>query len=163
MLPHVHLPEQASPMQAKMSHLLEKALGVATQHNLVAFKQWVERELDGYPPSVAIPEYRCVPVEITSPALAEGSCFKTPEQFAQCYVPHSMPDIEKIVAESDPHSLRKFPLPPDMLNDLKEQYPMACDGEPTLAVQVCAFASIIEAVRSELLYWCLTLRQRGIP
>src|SRR5215510_12662020 len=95
MLPHVHLPEQASPMQAKMSHLLEKALGVATQHNLVAFKQWVERELDGYPPSVAIPEYRCVPVEITSPALADVSCFKTPEQFAQCYVPHSMPDIEK--------------------------------------------------------------------
>ncbi|MFQ6537677.1 MULTISPECIES: hypothetical protein [Aphanothece] len=47
-----------------ISDLLRKALLVARKLGLVEFRQWIERELNGYDSHVDVPDYRRVRAEL---------------------------------------------------------------------------------------------------
>jgi hypothetical protein len=153
--------------QNDISDLLRKALFAATKLGLDDFKDWVNKELNGYREG-EVPEYRktratisfknpyhgLIPVHFGSEEIADAFC--------ECDIRDPIGNIVSILSKRD--DSKSGPIYP--LTQKQEQFLISQqDGlqlPPVRTISIDALATIVDVVRTKILEWSLKLEQEGI-
>ena len=161
------LQELASDKSNDVADLLRKALIVATKLKIEDFKQWINWELNGYDKTCPeVPRYRRIRGELRVWNPFHGyQPFVLPTQLENevCNIKYRAPignAVSTVAHQTADHSPPQYPLDPRHRNFLMSR--MEIPLEPVLMVSVTQLDTVIDAVRSAILYWSLKLEEEGI-
>jgi hypothetical protein len=164
----IELQRQATDPSARVTELLRKALIVATKLQIPEFREWAQRELNGYPTG-EVPEYRNLQGEVKVRNPYRGwipVMFEDPElqeQLSLSGVHQSVGEIENLVADARGHGFLTQSFPPRTERQLMADPHMARLGMvPKLVISPTQLSAVIEAVRNIVLEWSLRLERDGI-
>ena len=163
----LEIQRMATENKEDISDLLRKAFLVATKLKLTDFRDWVDKELNGYRKG-PVPEYRgvkakvwlknpyhgLIPVVFQSKEIANVVC--------NIYIRDPIGNLVSILEKqskgmSDPI----YPLTPEQEHFLITHQ----DGihlPPIRTVSVSALSTIIDIVRTQILNWSLKLEEKGV-
>ena len=157
----------ATDSQQDIADLLRKALLVATKLKLEDFKNWISKELDGYREG-KVPKYReaRASVYLKNPYHGLIPVYFDTEEIADVFCNIDIRDpignIVSILSKQDNSKTGPiYPLTPAQVNFLLSQQ----DGlniPPVRTISSSALATILDAVRTNILEWSLKLEEKGI-
>lgn len=157
----------ATESQHDISDLLRKALLAATKLTLEDFKDWVNQELNGYRDG-EVPNYRKIRASVYLKNPYHGLVpvhFPTQEiydAFCSIEVRDPIGNLVAILAKQDDSKTGPiYPLTPQQEHFLISQQ----DGlnlPPVRTISNSAVATILDAVRTQILEWSLKLEEKGI-
>ena len=164
----LQLQEFASDSDHDIADLLRKALVVATKLQLSDFKEWVLSELNGYKDSGHLPEYRrirgdlrvqnpyhgLIPFIITEPEIRD--------LVTQILVCESVSSIQQLVHSRESRSAICFFFGPEQEAALMRMQEGFSPLRPVRVVSPNQLLEIINAVRTRMLEWALSLEAEGI-
>ncbi|BBU69320.1 hypothetical protein [Fluviibacter phosphoraccumulans] len=163
----LQLQELASDSDHDIADLLRKALVVATKLQLADFKKWVLSELNGYDDQNTIPEYRqikgdlrvenpfhgLIPFIINQPEIREI--------VTKILVHESVSSIQKLT-DADENGSICFFFSPEKEAALMQMQGGLSPLRPVRVVGSNQLISILNAVRTRMLEWALSLEAEGI-
>jgi hypothetical protein len=162
------LQELATDPTVDITALLRKALLVATKLGLKGFREWIDRELNGYSGKEEVPPYRRLHAKVwlknpyhgLVPVMFANS--RVAKAFCQIEVGDPIGGLKHILDNQQPGASSPiFPLTPQQTALLLEQQ----DGlglPPVRTVSENQIASVLDSVRTAILEWALKLEQEGI-
>ncbi len=145
--------------------LLRKALLIATKLGLTEFKEWVNRELNGYKTNEYLPEYRklhgtvkalnpyrgWIPVQFSEPDIEQ--------LFREVLVGDSVDNLLELLKSDGPIGYAYAPQEQAMLRR-GQDYLARFDAKKFVGKS--QLAGILAAIRNRLLDWALQLEAEGI-
>jgi hypothetical protein len=163
----LQLQELASDSEHDIADLLRKALVVATKLQLRDFKEWVLSELNGYADLNLLPEYRringdlraenpyngLIPLIINEPEIREA--------VTKILVRESVSSVQQLVDSRESGSICFFFGPEQEAALMRMQRGFA-QLRPVRVVGPNQLISILNAVRTRMLEWALSLEAEGI-
>jgi hypothetical protein len=150
--------------QVRVSDLLRKAKTIAVKLDLPELENWVESELNGYPPG-DVPGYRVVRGKVKYRNIFHGwhpimfPDTKTEEMFSKRNVFQRVAELEGLPEIAGGRDLQ-IPLSSEAQQLL--MLATGCDDEMTIRVPSTAVVGILDAVRNALLEWSLKLEKAGV-
>ena len=162
----LELQHDALDENVKVSLLLRKALVVARKLDLQDFREWVEKELNGYKSGEQIPDYRGFqgevnvrtqltgwsPHVINDPELAKDITKRSSIQ--------SIPEIEKLIETTSVDKYVQVNINPIHQGILRRE--LGNDVQIILFVSITYLHRPLETVRTIILNWTLNLQEQGI-
>lgn len=149
--------------EIQITDVLRKALVIAKKLDLADFAAWIEAELYGYADPSKIPLYRVLPssVEVLNPYRGwQPVIFQSArdaEHFSRSDIVESVSHVEGL-SQSD--RLLEHAFGPETTANLMRS--MEVPLLPKRRIGPAAMNGIVEAVRTEVLQWCLRLEKDGI-
>jgi len=146
-----------------VADLLRKAMVVARKLNLTEFRDWIEKELNGYKEEV--PDYRIVSGQIRGWNPYNGwipLIFKDPkdgEAISKRACGQSIAEIENLV-QGGVKSQLHMPFPQHIQRKLSKGF--GYDTEVSLFVSRTTLVKILDSVRNIILNWALKLEEEGV-
>lgn len=162
----IEIQRDALDRSVPVTDLLRKALVVARKLEIDDLQKWVERELNGYPKSPDVPEYRMVTGNVKGWNPFHGwipVVFESPEEAdaaSRRAIGQSAAELESILERNDPEGQLHIPLPHRAQRALSES--MGFDTNFSLFVSPAAIVRALDAIRNALLNWSLQLEADGI-
>lgn len=157
----------ATENQGDISDLLRKALLAATKLKLEDFKDWVSKELNGYRDG-DVPRYREVraSVYLKNPYHGLIPVFFPSDEIADAFCNIEIRDpignIVSILSKQDDSKTGPiYPLTPNQVNFLISQQG-GLNIPPVRTISSSVLATIVDAVRTNILEWSLKLEEKGI-
>lgn len=159
----IELQEMSSDENVPITGLIRKALIVASKLNLSDFKEWIEKEINGYEEISEIPEYRNVTGEVKAinpytriwiPLLWPNA----PEGVYNRKIKQKISEIEYNYKSADGIIVVPFTQEQQQLLIKKFDAP----SPPYLIINKAALAGILESVKDIILKWTLKLEKEGI-
>jgi hypothetical protein len=159
----IELQEMSSDENIPITGLIRKALIVASKLNLSDFKEWIEKEINGYEEISEIPEYRNVTGEVKAinpytriwiPLLWPNA----PEGVYNRKIKQKISEIEYNYKSADGIIVVPFTQEQQQLLIKKFDAP----SPPYLIINKAALAGILESVKDIILKWTLKLEKEGI-
>jgi hypothetical protein len=160
---------QALDPTRKVTDLVRSVLAAALKLDLTDLRDWANHELRGYSHDSVVPPYRRVsgelrahnpyrgwiPVVLEDPAMAD--------QLSHRDIGQPLSELEDMRESDSDSSLLKVPLPHDILIRVFGQTDALRLGlVPTLIIPRSALAGILDAVRSVVLQWSISLEKAGV-
>lgn len=163
----LQLQELASDSEHDIADLLRKALVVATKLQLSDFKGWVLSELNGYTDMNALPEYRRIRGDLRAQNPYHGLIpfiINEPEILeivTQILVRESVSSVQQLLDSRESGSICFFFGPEQEAALMRMQGGLA-PLRPVRVVGPNQLTSILNAVRTRMLEWALSLEAEGI-
>ncbi|MCY7381424.1 MAG: hypothetical protein LH628_02325 [Microcoleus sp. CAN_BIN18] len=145
--------------------LLRKALVVARKLNIQEFQQWVEKELNGYPERLYLPQYRFMFGDLKALNPYRGWIpVRVPSQIHELIskqpVHQPISEIETLVETLKDKNSSLIIMPP-ALEELLREYDHI-PFEMQIHIDRSQAKGVLEAVRDVVLSWSLKLEEDGI-
>lgn len=163
----LQLQELASDSDHDIADLLRKALVVATKLQLHDFKEWVLSELNGYEDLNSLPEYRRIKGDLRAQNPFHGLIpfiINEPEireVVTKILVHESVSSIQQLVDSRESGSICFF-FGPEQEAALMRMQGGFAPLRPVRVVGPNQLISILNAVRTRMLEWALSLEAEGI-
>lgn len=163
----LQLQELASDSDHDIADLLRKALVVATKLQLPDFKEWVLSELNGYEDMNSLPEYRRITGDLRAQNPYHGLIpfiINQPEiheVVTRILVRESVSSVQLLVDSKENGSICFFFGPEQEAALMRMQGDIA-PLRPVRVVGPNQLISILNAVRTRMLEWALSLEAEGI-
>jgi len=160
----LELQADALNKSVQASDLLRKAYVVAQKLNFSAFRQWIEKELNGY--ASDLPEYRLTTGQIKAWNPYRGwipIVFEDPKEgeiYSKRGFDQSIAELEHLVSNRKDNSMLHMPFSQEIQRRLAKG--AGFQTEVTLLVQHTSIIRIIDAVRNTVLNWSLKLEEEGV-
>lgn len=163
----IELQRLASDGTCPVDELLRKALIVATKLQISDFKDWINHELNGYPPDVDVPNYRHIQADLRAmnpvtgrrmPVFFEAA--RDEFKLTRFAAIQSVGEIHSFVASGATHL--QSPFTPAEKQWLLQQQDTPIPMECLRIVATSSLVTILNAVRNTILDWSLRLEQQGI-
>lgn len=148
---------------AGVTDLLRMALAASKKLGIEDMEQWIAWELDGYPSTDDLPDYRKLSgiIRVWNPYHGLQP-LHMPADIAEAaqrvWLTDAIASLEDTVAGSD--GMVQYALPAGKANALMKGMEVAL--EPRMFVSSSALLGIIEAVRNHILRWTLELEKKGV-
>jgi len=145
--------------------LLRKALVVATKLQIAEFREWVQRELNGYKQGDTLPEYRQIKGNAEAfnpfqnrwmPVIWENE----PRRLTRCQNGQPVAEIEDLLRHDDGKDRFVMPYPESVQRTLSRNSNLGLI--PNLILSRASLTGILDAVRNIILEWSLKLELDGI-
>lgn len=159
----IELQKMSSDENIPITGLIRKALIVASKLNLSDFKEWIEKEINGYEEISEIPEYRNVTGEVKAinpytriwiPLLWPNA----PEGVYNRKIGQKISEIEYNYKSADGTIVVPFTQEQQQILIKNFNAP----SPPYLIINKAALAGILESVKDIILKWSLKLEKEGI-
>lgn len=143
---------------------MAKAIAVKLQLNDVC--EWIDYELNGYPSSVTVPDYRITKGKLLAinpqrgPIPAQVSTAKLEEKLRTVHI--GAPVSELALAYDMPDATMDFPFSMEFSNKLQQSQPDFLRFPVVRRIGQSKLVNVVEQVRNRLLDWSLALEQQGI-
>jgi len=159
------LQRDALNANVRVSDLLRKAKTIAHKLDLPELAEWVESELNGYPSTASVPEYRIVKGQVKGrnpfhgwqPVLFDDENIE--DAFSKQPIGQKVAELEDVSARSKNGNLM-VPLSTQAKQLLMRTTGMEMDF--AIVVSTSVPVGILDAVRNALLDWSLKLEKSGI-
>ena len=163
----IQLQELASDSHNEIADLLRKALLVASKLNLADFRQWISNELNGYAGANELPPYRVIngdlraqnPVHGLIPFLIEDA--ELMAMIRRVNVAESVSSLSHMMSDRKPGAICYFFAPEQEAMLMRMQGDFA-QMRPLRVVGANQLAGILQAVRTRVLDWAISLEREGI-
>ncbi len=160
------LQREALDVNIKASDLLRKAYVVATKLNIPDFKEWIQKELNGYDDE-NIPDYRIVSGEIKyynpyhglQPIVVKN--VEWAEALQNRPTRQSIRELEDLMDNPDTNGSLCMLFSQETENLLYKHIPRL-DTRPYLFCSRTTISKIIDVVKNTILEWSLKLEEEGI-
>lgn len=161
------LQKDALDAKVKVSDLLRKAYVVATKLNIPDFKDWIQKELNGYDADKdEIPDYRLLTGEIKyynpyhglQPVIVRGK--KIAKALQNRLTNQPISELEYLVENKKDDGLICMPFSTE--NETFIMRNSELDSRPYLFCSPAAIPKIIDIVKNTILEWSLKLEEEGI-
>lgn len=162
----IQLQELASAPNQDVTDLLHKALVVATKLNVHDFRAWILQELNGYENGIELPDYRKVRADLRAENPFHGLIpFIIQEREIRdivhtVHIRESVNALGQLVKDGAKQQILYY-FPPEA-----EAALMKMQGGPPLrpvrVIGVHALSTVLQAVRTKILDWSLSLEAEGI-
>lgn len=159
------LQREALDKSIRASDLLQDVLALARQLRATEIESWALCELNGYPESAKVPDYRRVSGEIGSWNPDRGAWlpvlvpFDPENTFTRRACAQPLAEIETLVARASGDRLA-LSYPPEVQARIVTVTRLP--GVPFLLVPEAQFHGLLDAIRAAVLDWALLLEERGI-
>lgn len=146
--------------------LLRMAKAIAVKLQLKDVCEWIDYELNGYPPKVTVPDYRITRGKLLgrNPKIGlipiEVSSAKQEEKLSTVQI--GAPVSELAMAYSMPNAIMDFPFSSEFSNRLQLNQPEFLRFPILRRIGQTKMLNVVEQVRNRLLDWALALEQQGI-
>jgi len=161
--------KESMDSNTKLSNILRKALLIATKLELDNFKEWINSELNGYKKRQKIPFYRKVKGTVKAfnpyngwiPVMVHNTDIY--DLISTRNISQPVSELEYLKDKELEDGILQVPIPPDVNQKLfsnSEEYRLGMI--PTLLIDQCQIAGILDSVRNEVLNWSLELEKQGI-
>lgn len=163
----LELQKEAIDSKIKLSDTLRKALLIATKLDLNDFRQWIDKELNGYGEGDSIPGYRKIRGEVKYFNPYHGWCpvlFRDSESEDALSIRtdgQSIAELEELVSSQRSDDMLTMAIPPEIVHRSFSGI-LELKMVPCLVVGHAQIARIIDGVRNILLEWSLKLEKDGI-
>lgn len=163
----LQLQELASDSEHEIADLLRKALVVATKLQLPDFKKWVLSELNGYEDLTSLPEYRRIKGDLRAQNPYHGFIpfiINEPEireVVTKILVRESVSSVQQLMDSKESGSICFF-FGPEQEAALMRMQGGFAPLRPVRVVGRNQLISILNAVRTRMLEWALSLEAEGI-
>lgn len=163
----LQLQELASDGSHDISDLLRKALLVATKLQLDDFKDWIRSELDGYKDAEKIPEYRVIYGDLRAQNPYRGLIPFTignselSEAARKIHIHESVASIQQLT-DSTQEGAICYAFSPEQEAALMRMQSGYVQLRPIKVVGRNQLQAILQAVRTRILEWSLSLESAGI-
>jgi AbiTii len=162
----LQLQEIASGSDHGVADLLRKALVVASKLQLPEFKDWILNELNGYTEPSALPDYRSIRGDLRAQNPYQGlipfiiNNLEIRKTVNLIRIRESITSIEQLVTTQPGGEICYYFAPEQEAALMKMQgaYPL----RPLRVVGPNQLLAIIQAVRTRILEWALSLEAEGI-
>ena len=136
---------------------------IAKKLNVAQFAEWIESELYGYKSNSGLPGYRILPASVEAlnpyhgwqPVLFQDA--KEAATFSESHVLQSISQVEDL---SRANGSIHHPFEPESTAYLMRG--MNVSLPPTRRIAAASMKGVVDAVRTEILQWCLKLENDGI-
>ena len=158
----IELQEMSSDPNIPITELIRKALMVASKLNLSDFKEWIEKEINGYEEVSEIPEYRNVTGEVKAfnpyndiwiPLLWSDA----PEGVYDRKIKQKISEIEYNYKSAN--GILVVPFPQEQIQFFIKHFEVP--SPPYLIINKASLAGILESVKDIILKWSLKLEKEG--
>lgn len=162
----LELQRDALNQNVHISDLLRKAFVVSRKLNILDIQEWINNELNGYPPEEdKIPEYRRLhgipkvfnPYHGWQPLNFEN--LEISDLLSSRKHPHPVGELDNLISHDGSNSLY-LQYPQQVTNWLINQ--MGVPMQPALLIPRTKIIGIMESVRNKVLDWSLELESKGI-
>ncbi|MBN1806049.1 MAG: hypothetical protein JW837_12435 [Sedimentisphaerales bacterium] len=162
------LQKDALDANVKVSDLLRKAYVVATKLNIPDFKDWIQKELNGYDPDKdEIPNYRFItgeiryhnPIHGLQPIIVQNKDWAKALENRHTF--QSICEFEDLMANPDTKGSLCMNFSQETENLLFERIPRL-KARPYLFFSRTTILNIIDIVKNTILEWSLKLEEEGI-
>lgn len=159
------LQRDALDSKLRVGDLLRKAKTIAVKLDLPELEKWVENEMNGYPATGSVPNYRIVFGSVKGHNIFYGwqpvifNDSETEKAFAKRQIFQKVAELENVVASYNGHQLT-IPFSAEAKRLLMSA--TGSDEDFTLMVAPSAVVGILDSVRNALLEWALKLEKSGI-
>lgn len=163
----IQLQELASDSRHDIADLLHKALLVATKLGLSDFRDWVTSELNGYKDIKALPDYRIIIGDLRAQNPFHGlipfiiSNAEIMYLVRTIHVVEPLSSVAHLMSDSTSGEICFF-FPPEAEAALMRMQDSFAQLRPVRVVGRNRLAAIIQAVRTRVLDWALSLEHEGI-
>lgn len=146
--------------------LLRMAKAIAVKLQLKDVCEWIDYELNGYPPKVTVPDYRITRGKLLGRNPQRGlipmevSSAKQEEELSTVQI--GAPVSELAMAYSMPNAIMDFPFSSEFSNRLQLNQPEFLRFPILRRIGQTKMLNVVEQVRNRLLDWSLALEQQGI-
>ncbi|WP_367165976.1 hypothetical protein [Kosakonia cowanii] len=146
--------------------LLRMAKAIAVKLQLKDVCEWIDYELNGYPPKVTVPDYRITRGKLLGRNPQRGlipmevSNAKQEEKLSTVHI--GAPVSELAMAYSMPNAIMDFPFSSEFSNSLQLNQPEFLRFPILRRIGQTKMLNVVEQVRNRLLDWSLALEQQGI-
>lgn len=146
--------------------LLRMAKAIAVKLQLKDVCEWIDYELNGYPPKVTVPDYRITRGKLLGHNPQRGlipmevSSAKQEEKLSTVQI--GAPVSELAMAYSMPNAIMDFPFSSEFSNRLQLNQPEFLRFPILRRIGQTKMLNVVEQVRNRLLDWSLALEQQGI-
>ena len=159
----IELQEMSSDPNIPITELIRKALMVASKLNLSDFKEWIEKEINGYEEVSEIPEYRNVTGEVKAFNPYNGIWIPllwsdAPEGVYDRKIKQKISEIEYNYKSAN--GILVVPFPQEQIQFFINNF--NAPSPPYLIINKAALAGILESVKDIILKWSLKLEKEGI-
>lgn len=161
----VEVQREALDRKVLVSDLLRKALVVARKLGLKDFEEWVSLELNGYRGGKDIPDYREIRGEVRAWNPYNGwipVIFKDPEYGELCTRRRCAQSIAEIEHLDDRKEGEGLHMPFSQSTQRRLSQSMDFETQVSLFVDRSALIRILDAVRTIVLNWSLSLEEKGV-
>ncbi|WP_147439219.1 hypothetical protein [Corallococcus sp. CA049B] len=159
----------AQSNKTDLSELLRHAKVVAVKLKLDDFKEWLDREMGGYPRDGKVPEYRILSAQLMAKNPYNGLIpimFKAGDKrathFSKSPIVQSVGELEHLLHGMQQDGQLQIPLSSSEMEWLVDGNRDLMHMPPTRIVSPSGVAGILHAVRDTILNWALDLERRGI-
>lgn len=161
------LQREALDRSVHADDLLRKALAVARKLKIEDIQPWIKSELNGYPTTGEIPDYRSVHGEIRAfnpynglwmPILFPESMAKLHRSLTNRKCGQSVAELEDLLLSES--GVLYMPYPSEIEARLITSVNL--DSPPVLVVSSPELRGILDATRTAVLDWALLLEEQGI-
>lgn len=159
----IELQEMSSDPNIPITELIRKALMVASKLNLSDFKEWIEKEINGYEEVSEIPEYRNVTGEVKAFNPYNGIWIPllwsdAPEGVYDRKIKQKISEIEYNYKSAN--GILVVPFPQEQIQFFIKHFEVP--SPPYLIINKASLAGILESVKDIILKWSLKLEKEGI-
>lgn len=146
--------------------LLRMAKAIAVKLQLKEMTEWIDYELNGYPPSVNMPDYRITKGKLLGhnpqwgliPMMVSNA--KQENKLRTVHI--GAPVSELALAYDMPNATMDFPFSTEYSNKLQKNQPEFLRYPVIRRIGQSKILNVVEQVRNRLLDWSLALEQEGI-
>jgi len=151
-----------------LPELLLRTKAVAVKLGLPKPREWIEHEINGYPPKVELPSYRIIPSELRvqnpfhgwTAVLWEDSMEPLQKHFARSEIRHPIAEVEVQSQAKGPIHTSLLPAEIEVLLATGNHHIGRLASARVFSR--ASFVGILEGVRAKVLDWALALEKEGI-
>lgn len=162
----IRFQRMAMDNEAATPDLLRMAKAIAVKLQLKEMIEWIDYELNGYPPSVTVPDYRIAKGKLLGRNPQRGlipmmiSNAKQEDNLRTVHI--GAPVSELALAYDMPDATMDFPFSTEFSNKLQQNQPEFLRFPIIRRIGQSKLLNVVEQVRNRLLDWSLALEQEGI-
>jgi hypothetical protein len=163
----LELQQKAIDEKVNVSDILRKALVVASKLHIDEFRDWIDKELNGYRDDDKLPEYRAIRGEMKArDDYGQWIPFQfrdvhTNEVLSRRYINQPIGQIEQLIEKDNLNTSLAISYPSELLESLNSSS-IRNGIIPVLMVSRATLYGVIDAVRNAILKWSLKLESDKI-